>query len=231
MERIEVILFDLDGTLVQYERSPGEVLRASFEGLGSEPLFTVEEYYARYDEFAEKCDSMDELRAECFAALAAANGHEPRLGRDVADAFSDERDQTNVELLPSVTRVLDELGREHRLGIVTNGAADAQRQKIDAVDLERWVDTVVVAGHEVPPKPDPAPFERALESLDATPATAVHVGDSLETDVAGASAAGLVSVWLSDDDAVAEPTPTHRIESIDELLSRPWLEESASGSR
>lgn len=231
MEQIEAILFDLDDTLVQYERSPGEVLRASFETLGSEPLFSVEEYYARYDEFAEKCESMDELRSECFAALADENGYDRQLGRDVADAFSDERDQTNVELLPSVTRVLSELSREYRLAIVTNGAPDAQQQKIDAVNLERWIDAIVIAGHDVPPKPDPEPFERAIQSLDATPGSTVHVGDSLETDIAGASGAGLDSVWISDTDDTEEYTPTHRIESIDNLLSFPWREGPPSGTR
>ncbi|MFB6155735.1 MAG: HAD family hydrolase [Haloferacaceae archaeon] len=230
MSQIEAVLLDLDGTLVRYERSPGEVLRASFEALGTEPLFPVEEYYARYDEFAEQCDSMDELRAECFAALAAERGYEPQRGRDVAEAFGDERDQTNVELLPSAERVLDELDRTYRLAVVTNGTPDAQRQKVDAVNLDRWVDTVVVAGHETPPKPAPEPFERAMRTLDATPATTVHVGDSLETDVAGATAAGIDSVWISEREGHGEVTPTHRIDSVGDLLAPPWATGS-SGRR
>lgn len=229
MERIETILFDLDDTLVRYKRSPGEVLQASFNTLGSAPLFTVEEYYARYDEFAEKCDTMDELRSECFAALAAENGYERQLGRDVADRFSDERDQTNVELLPSAARVLTELNREYKLAIVTNGAQDAQHQKIGAVSLEKWVDTIIVAGHDVPPKPDPEPFERAIQSLHSTPATTIHVGDSVETDIAGASAAGIDSIWISDTEKAQGYAPTHRIESLDDLLSLPKIAEPLSG--
>lgn len=186
-------------------------------------MFSVEDYYARYDEFAETCESMDELRSECFAALADENGYERQQGRDVADTFSGERDQTNVELLPAVPRVLNALSRKYRLGIVTNGAQDAQRQKINAVSLERWVDTIVIAGHEIPPKPDPEPFERAIQSLNATPATTIHVGNSLETDIAGASAAGLHSIWISDADTIKGYTPTHRIESLGDLLSLPCI--------
>lgn len=74
------------------------------------------------------------------------------------NTFSGERDQTNVELLSSVPRVLNELSREYWLAIVTNGALDAQQQKINAVNLEWWVDTIVIASHEVPPKPDPERF-------------------------------------------------------------------------
>lgn len=231
MEQIEAILFDLDNTLVQYKRAPGEVLRASFEIVGSEPLFSVEEYYARYDEFTVKCDSMDELRSECFAALADENGYKRQLGRDVADAFSDERDQTDVELLPSVSRVMNELSQDYRLGIVTNGAPDAQQQKIDAVNLERWVDTIVIAGDDVPPKPDPEPFERAIHSLNATLATAVHVGDSLETDIAGASAVGIDSIWISNSDAAKGYTPMHQMGSISDLLALPWIDGSPSNAR
>lgn len=222
MSRIEAVSFDLDNTLLRYERSPGEVLRVAFETVGVDPLFSVDDYYDRYDEFAQQCDSMAELRSACFAALAAENGYERRLGRDVADAFRAERDQSNVELLPSVSDVLDELSRTHRLAVVTNGAPDAQRQKIDATNLERWIDTVVIAGHEVSPKPSPEPFERALRALDASPETTVHVGDSLETDVRGATAAGLESVWVAPDGDAGDGEPTYRVEAIGELSSPPW---------
>lgn len=226
MEQTEAVLFDLDGTLVQYERSPGEVLQVAFEVAGCDPLFSVEEYYARFDEFAARHDSMDALRSACFAALAAENGYDEDCGRAVAAAFRRERDQTNVSFRPSADRVLEELEGRHRLAVVTNGAPDAQRQKIAAVDLERWVDAVVYAGDDVPTKPAPEPFERALRALDATPATAVHVGDSLETDVAGATAAGLDSVWIAEGRDAGEYAPTYRVDALDEILSLPWVERS-----
>lgn len=224
IEPIDVISFDLDGTLIRYERSPGDVLRAAFDRLEIDPIFSVDEYYARFDEFAATADSMDELRVDCFGTLASENGYERRLGREVAAAFSDERDQSRVELVPGAADLLAELDRAHRLAIVTNGARDAQRAKIDAVSLDRWVDTVVIAGHDAPPKPDPEPFERALQALDATPATTVHVGDSLETDIAGASAAGLASIWLSERTDTGGYDPTVRVDSLGEL--RPLLTET-----
>ncbi|WP_408959529.1 HAD family hydrolase [Natrinema sp. 74] len=229
--QIEAVTFDLDDTLVQYERSPAEVLRTSFEILEVEPLFSVEEYYARYDEFARKCNSMEALRSECFAALAAENGYERQLGRDVANTFSNERDQSNVELLPSADRVLDEFSRRYQVAIITNGARDAQQRKIGAVDLEQWTDTAVVAGRNLLPKPNSEPFERAMESLDVSPSTTVHVGDSLETDIAGATAAGLDSVWISPDDDRQGFDPTYRVASIGDLLQPPWTADSVSDTR
>ncbi|MDF9745311.1 HAD family hydrolase [Natrinema salsiterrestre] len=223
MKRIETVLFDLDGTLLRYERSPGEVLRASFERVGTDPLFSVGDYYDRFDEFAGRCDSMVELRSDCFAALAAENGHDAALGRAVATAFDAERDQSNVELFPRAGEVLETIGTRYAVGIVTNGARDAQRRKIDAVGLEHWAETIVIAGQDVPPKPASEPFERALDALDAPPETAVYVGDSLESDVGGATAAGLHTVWVSGGDTDADgPRPTYQIERIGNLLPTPW---------
>ncbi|MGZ0746824.1 HAD family hydrolase [Haloparvum sp. AD34] len=242
---IETVLFDLDDTLVEYRRSPGEVLQASFETVGVDELFPVEAYYDRFEEFAEKTDSMAELRAECFAAIADERGHDPDLGRTVADAFDAERDQSNVELRPGVPETLDALAADHRLGIVTNGARDAQQRKIEAVDLDRWMETTVVAGDELPAKPSPAPFERALDALDASPETAVHVGDSLDSDVAGAAAAGLHSVWAADRaardsdgesndgddplDGAMEHEPTYRVDAVADLRTPPWRAGTDSG--
>jgi putative hydrolase of the HAD superfamily len=224
MNPIETVLFDLDGTLLRYERSPEEVLRVSFENVGINPLFSVEDYYDRFDEFARRCESMNELRSDCFAALAAENGYDAALGRAVARAFDAERDQSNVELYPRAREVLETIGTRYAVGIVTNGARDAQRRKIETVGLESWADTIVIAGQEVPPKPAPDPFERALEALDATPETAVHVGDSCGMDVEGATAAGVRSVWVSDGDDTDDDgsTPTYQVETIEDLLPVPW---------
>ena len=222
MTDVEAVLFDLDGTLLRYRRSPAAVLERSFEAVGVEPLFSIDEYVDRFDEFARDHESMADLRSACFATLAAENGHDAALGRDVAAAYAAARDQSNVALLPGAARVLETLSEVARIAIVTNGAADAQRRKVAAVDLDRWVDAVVVAGGDVAPKPAPEPFELALERVGTAPEAAVHVGDSMRTDVRGASAAGLRSILLDaastdGDRGSSDHGPAYRIDSIAEL--------------
>jgi putative hydrolase of the HAD superfamily len=165
---------------------------------------------------------MDELRAACFATLAAENGYEEALGREVAAAYATERDQSNVELLAGIEQALDELSRRYRLAIITNGARDAQQQKIEAVGLDRWVETVTIASHDTAPKPDPVPFEQTLDKLDTDPSATVHVGDSLETDIEGASRVGIDSVWIADGPDPDEQEPTYRISAPRELRHPPW---------
>lgn len=84
-----------------------------------------------------------------------------------------------------------------RLGLITNGASDTQRLKLKALGIEPYFTTVVVSGELGMAKPDPRVFASALKQLELEPAAACHVGDNLTTDVAGANAAGLVSVWIN----------------------------------
>ncbi len=46
-------------------------------------------------------------------------------------------------------------------------------------------------------KPASAPFRHAIELCGGDPARWVHVGDGLETDVAGAQACGMKAVWIN----------------------------------
>ena len=59
-------------------------------------------------------------------------------------------------------------------------------------------------------KPDPLIFEQALERLGAAPERALFVGDTLATDIAGASALGMqtcLARWFRADENPAAPAP------------------------
>ena len=211
---IRAVLFDLDGTLCRYRRSPGELLSVAFEREGLDPLFTVDAYVEAFDRFADGADGMADLRERCFAALVEERGHDPAVGRSLARTFADERDQRDVVALPGAHDLLDALEDGYRLGVVTNGPRDAQLAKLDGLGRREAFDVVVCAGDETPPKPNPDPFERTLSALGVAPSEALFVGDSPTTDVAGANAAGLVSVLVGDR-TDPEHTPDARLRSLD----------------
>lgn len=221
---VEAVLFDLDDTLVRYRRTGREVLAAAFESAGVDPLFPVEAYNDRYDDFLDSTDSISELRRECFAALAEERGRDPAVGRVVADAYEAERDYADVELLPGADDVLSSLSAAgYRLAVVTNAPPETQTPKLDASGVGDRVETAVFAGHEAAAKPSPDPFRVALDRLGVEPTAAVHVGNSPTSDVDGARAAGLRSVWIPDAEyGDASVESDFRLESLSDLVPPPW---------
>jgi FMN phosphatase YigB (HAD superfamily) len=83
------------------------------------------------------------------------------------------------------------------------------------------------AGSDLPAdrKPRPEIFDEVARALDLAPDEILHVGDSLEADVAGAGACGMHTVWLtrqvSDPDAKLEaydgPLPDFALEDLLDL--------------
>jgi putative hydrolase of the HAD superfamily len=224
---VDTVLFDLDDTLCEYRRSAGELVALAFEQVGVKPFFDVTEYHRRYPEFVDRTDTIEELRRACFAAIAEDRGHDPGLGRELADRFAAERDHRNVRALPGAHDLLDALADDHRLGLVTNGAPGMQAQKLAALGLEEVFGVSVYAGYDTPGKPAPEPFHRALDALGSTPEQAVHVGNSLGSDVAGGHAAGVRTAWLADATgprAIPDPEPTYTLASLADLYdpAPPW---------
>ncbi|MGQ7349942.1 HAD family hydrolase [Quadrisphaera oryzae] len=70
-------------------------------------------------------------------------------------------------------------------------------------------------------KPRPEPFEMGLRALGLAPQDVLHVGDSLTSDVAGAAALGIRTVWVDrrGRDLPEGARPTHTAAHLGELLS------------
>lgn len=231
-DAVDTVLFDLDHTLVTYSRPADDVLAEAFDRAGVDPFFPVEAYFARYGQYLGNYDSLVALRRDCFADIAVESGRPPEHGHAVADAFCAARDQSAVDLLPGARAAVEHLADDHRLGVVTNGAPDAQEPKLRASGLADYFETVVYAGFDTLAKPDAAPFDHALDTLSSAPERAVHVGNSFGSDVAGAHAAGLRSVHVpSGDDGADGPddgthSPHYRVSTLDELVGPPWRTEA-----
>lgn len=217
---VDAVCFDLDDTLVAYERSVTDILALAFERAGVDPCFTAADYRAVFDDYAAETDTIDDLRRACFADLATDAGNDAAAGEAVAEAYEAERDQTRVELLPGARELLNAIDRPTAL--VTNGAPEMQRQKLAGVGLSDAFDVVVFGGYDAPAKPDPEPFHRALDELDCDPGRTVHVGNSVSSDVAGAHSAGLTAVWAhADDDRTPDPEPHHAFPNLHAVCE--WL--------
>jgi putative hydrolase of the HAD superfamily len=82
------------------------------------------------------------------------------------------------------------------LGLVTNGDARQQRDKIERHGLARFFDVIVIEGEFGAGKPDAAVYRHALDALGTAPGAAVMIGDHLEFDVEGSQRVGVRGIWL-----------------------------------
>ncbi|MBW8060258.1 MAG: HAD family hydrolase [Solirubrobacterales bacterium] len=144
-------------------------------------------------------------------ALADQEVDDSRLAEELAERFGVER-RARHEVFADVTTSLSRLKGSHALGLVTNGAACLQREKLAASGLGDYFEVVVVSADLGVAKPDASVFEHALAQLDVESTDAVMVGDSISKDVDGALAAGLGAIWVNRDGRTAPPDRTNLVE-------------------
>ena len=119
------------------------------------------------------------------------------------------------EFYPCVEEVLENLSRRYKLAIISNTMSDQPRLLLELTGLDRHFEVIVCSRDLGIRKPNPRIFEHVLERLGVSPGAAVHVGDSVKADMEGALNAGLIPIWIRNDDS---PLWTgHAIPSICEL--------------
>jgi putative hydrolase of the HAD superfamily len=143
----------------------------------------------------------------------------PGDGESLAEVFATSRRKLQC-LMPNARETLVGLKPHFKIGLLTNGDSDLQREKIAASGLARFFDAITVSGELGIGKPKPKIFHALLKELGAPPESATMVGNSLARDIAGAQAAGFArTVWLKvpGSEEYADASPDHTIHGLQEL--------------
>lgn len=185
-----VVLFDLDGTLIDTRRLYLEAYRRALLPQLGRVLADDEILRAR---------PRSELRF-LAAQLADSRDAERALERCIADfnaAYDELHDQLFDGIYVGVPELLDTLRRDRRrIGIVTGKSH--RSWETTAVHAPLGSFDVFVFDQDVKePKPHPEGIGIALERLAADPADAIYVGDT-RGDIDAARAAGVIAaaaIW------------------------------------
>lgn len=168
-------------------------------------MIGIASYEVLYGEFAiGDAPLLKKLREEAprfrqhvwIAALRDCGVEDPIVAQELANTFRD-RVRFHPELFPEAIEVLTELKQRYRLGLITNGAPDVQREKAESAGLLPFFDSVVVSGEIGVGKPKKPVFTHGMQTLSARPSQCVMVGNSFERDVKGAIDADMHAVWLN----------------------------------
>jgi putative hydrolase of the HAD superfamily len=228
---MKAVLLDALGTLLELE-DPGPPLAEELARLGA-PV-SVEEaraavlaemtYYKAHHDEAPDRERLEDLRRRCAEVLrdhlpsAASELGVPRLTGALLAAL---RFRPYAEV-PDTLRVLRERGL--KLVVVSNWDVSLHEQ-LAATGLAALVDGAVSSAEVGAGKPHPDIYRRALELAGASTGEALMVGDSPDTDVAGALALGIGAV-LVDRCGTAQPPPGAR--RVTTLAEVPALIESGA---
>jgi putative hydrolase of the HAD superfamily len=219
-ESTRSVLLDALGTIVELERpwphlvdelaARGVVVR---EDDARAAMLAEMAYYRAHHDEASSWPALRDLRRRCAAVIQ----EQLRTALPLADVEEALLGAVRFRPYPEVPHVLASLReRGARLAVVSNWDVSLH-DVLERTALRPLVDTVVISAEQGVAKPDPAIFRIALERLGTTAAGALHVGDSVEHDVAGARAAGIEAVLVARDGAEV-PDGVRAIATLDELL-------------
>jgi len=192
VKRWQAIVFDLDDTLYLEREYVRSGLRAVAVWAEDELGFPTEQT------FAELCRLFEDgVRGDTFNRWLAARGLEPDEWVAPMVAVY-RRHEPQIALRPQTGQLLVRLGRDYRLGLVTDGYLEVQQRKVAALDLQRHFTAIVYSdalGRDAW-KPSPRPFAEVLSRLSVSGDAAVYVGDNPTKDFLGARQLGMDTIRL-----------------------------------
>ena len=188
---IEAIVFDFDGTLVDFVDSDIKSLKH---------LHSVAEAKVSFDEFLETAVDeimefhrlvdqrlIDPLLMHRFRLEKTFNAHGMQWDDSVLEIYKSELFRTCVPF-DGVVEVLGQLRERFKIGLITNAYDGVeQRKRIAVSGLFKYFDEILISGDVGIYKPDPNIFHILLNRIGVVPEKAIYIGDSIKHDVAGVS--------------------------------------------
>jgi phosphoglycolate phosphatase len=175
-----LVVFDLDGTLIDSARDLADAGNALLSSYGVPPL-----PQARIVGMVG--DGARELVRRLLAACALDVPLDDAMSRFLREY--DDRLTANTRPYDGVVEMLERVSCVAHLAVLTNKPEDAARRLLAAFDLERFFTDVIGGDTAVARKPDPAGLLSLVGRAHVMPAQALMVGDSvadLRTAVAAA---------------------------------------------
>ncbi|ELI5415061.1 HAD-IA family hydrolase [Vibrio parahaemolyticus] len=231
---LKAIFFDMDETLCgtsQADKAAGQKFAAWIQQTYpqvSDPQAFLQRYLqgvykklnAEFPQLVALLPDENAFRCGLIQTILAENGiHIDTEQAQQAQHYFDSARMGAFTFFPGVKEMLTDLRKHYKLVVITNGPIFSQHPKLKATQMDEWVDHIIVGGEEPEEKPAASIFQKALNLVDIKPEEALHIGDSLAADIAGANNMGILSVWVNATGASnpTEITPNFEIRETVEL--------------
>jgi putative hydrolase of the HAD superfamily len=219
------VLVDALGTLLELETPWPRLRRTLAQRHGVEvsdadakrAMLAEMAYYRAHHQEGSDSGRLAELRRRCTEVLLAEL---PATAAIDTEALTEALlDSLRFTPYPDAAPALAEMREAGALIAVVSNWDCSLSGVLAEVGLGGAVDAVVVSAEAGVSKPDPRIFELALERLRRNAAEALAVGDSLETDVAGAEAARIRAVLLDRAEAITAAPGVETVNSLSDVIA------------
>ncbi len=104
----------------------------------------------------------------------------------------------DINLLHGINKYLLSLSKHYKLGLVTDGYIQTQKNKINVLGLKKIFDRIIITeelGRQFW-KPSIVPFSKICDSLEVSPMEAIYIADNPKKDFKGPNQLGMHSIRL-----------------------------------
>jgi pyrophosphatase PpaX len=183
MRKIDTILFDFDGTIMNTNDLIISGWRHAIGALSDKEI-TLDEIKGSFGEKLQDTAKRFLPDVDTGLVIQTYRAHHNDIFQDM------------ISLFPGVTEMLEAVKAEgYTMGLVTSRLIRSTNLGLEKYDLHRFFEAIVTVEDTELPKPSPQPMLKCLGMLGKTPETAIMVGDS-KHDVEGAKATGVVPVLV-----------------------------------
>lgn len=207
--RINTLLFDLDGTLID----TNELIFTTY-------LHTLDKYYPGQYKREDVLPFMGPSLEEVFGKMDPQ-----RSGEMIREyrTFNHKQHDKLVKEFPTVFDTVKTLKKQgFQLGVVTTKRHDTTLRGLQLMKLDRFFDVIVTKDDVSKTKPDPEPVFTALEQFQTPPEQAIMVGDNYHDILAGKSAGTKTAgvAWsVKGKDYLAQFKPDYMLNQMSDLLT------------
>ena len=222
------LLFDLDHTLLDFDRAEDLALTYLLEGAGvaSRDLKVYKDHYipmnrSMWEDLNHGLITKPELLRTRFSRLFEYFGQEVD-GRHLAGRYQHFLSQQGQELPQAHAFLSNVKDRGHKIYAATNGVSYIQRGRLQASSILPFFDDIFISDEVGAHKPSTDFFEKIADQVnDFHPDSALMIGDSLTADIQGGNNAGIDSIWFNPKGLVNETpaVPTYQVKNYQEILT------------
>ena len=193
----KVLLWDLDGTIIDSHKAVANSLLYCFKCLGIENKYNqemVDDFYKINSNFwgnlGIKYKTIDEILKLRFIEFFGKHN----INVDPIEASKYYEEESSKTLFPfdNVIEILNDLKHKYKMYATTNGKAYVQRNKLKTAGIINIFDAIFISENVGYNKPDVKYFEKIFEFIgDYKKDEILMIGDTLNSDIAGANNAGI----------------------------------------